>query len=396
MRLSGKHPCTIHQPREIIELHDYQARTGSNCAKSLISLLPSAHTPLTNKVQLARHCSPMDINADKQPVTKSGWRTPASMVLVQLFTTGMILLSKVSIGDGMFIFALLAYRSLFGAAFILPLALLFERGKWREMGWCAMGWIFLNGFIGYLVPMSLYFYGLRDTTSSYAVIFLNMIPLFSFALSLVFRMETFRILSIAGSLKIVGVLLSVGGTMLISLYKGKTLRLWDPILEHHHKEQQTAQVASNQLRGTILLLGGSFTFACWYLIQSRVLKVYPYKYWSSMATCLVGGFQTAIVGIILRRDKNAWKLGWDLNLVTILYSGALATAARYCLNSWVVAKRGPSYPPMFNPLSVVFTILLASIFIGDDITVGSLLGTATVIVGLYTFLWAKSNEVPDK
>jgi hypothetical protein len=69
----------------------------------------------------------MDINADKQPVTKSGWRTPASMVLVQLFTTGMILLSKVSIGDGMFIFALLAYRSLFGAAFILPLALLFER-----------------------------------------------------------------------------------------------------------------------------------------------------------------------------------------------------------------------------------------------------------------------------
>jgi drug/metabolite transporter (DMT)-like permease len=80
-------------------------------------------------------------------------------------------------------------------------------------------------------------------------------------------METFRILSIAGSLKIVGVLLSVGGTMLISLYKGKTLRLWDPILEHHHKEQQTAQVASNQLRGTILLLGGSFTFACWYLIQ---------------------------------------------------------------------------------------------------------------------------------
>jgi hypothetical protein len=72
----------------------------------------------------------MDITADKpetKPVTKSEWKTPASMVLVQLFITGMILLSKVSIGDGMFIFALLAYRSLFGAAFILPLALIFER-----------------------------------------------------------------------------------------------------------------------------------------------------------------------------------------------------------------------------------------------------------------------------
>lgn len=59
--------------------------------------------------------------------------------------------------------------------------------------------------------------------------------------------------------------------------------------------------------------------------QSKVLKVYPYKYWSSMVTCLVGGFQTAFVGIILRRDKNAWMLGWDLNLVTVVYSVCLRT-----------------------------------------------------------------------
>nr|CAB3489568.1 unnamed protein product [Digitaria exilis] len=39
-----------------------------------------------------------------------------------------------------------------------------------------------------------------------------------------------------------------------------------------------------------------------------------------MATCLVGGFQTAIVGVILRRDKKAWKIGWDINLLTIVYS----------------------------------------------------------------------------
>uniref|UniRef100_M8CJY8 Uncharacterized protein n=1 Tax=Aegilops tauschii TaxID=37682 RepID=M8CJY8_AEGTA len=88
----------------------------------------------------------MDIKAE----TKAGWRTPASMVLVQLIITGNILLSKVSIGGGMVILVLLAYASLFGAAFILPLALINERGKWREMGWHATGWIFLNAFIGYV------------------------------------------------------------------------------------------------------------------------------------------------------------------------------------------------------------------------------------------------------
>jgi hypothetical protein len=55
------------------------------------------------------------------------WKAPAAMVLVQLFHTGMVLLSKVAIGGGMFVLALLAYRSLFGAAIILPLALLRER-----------------------------------------------------------------------------------------------------------------------------------------------------------------------------------------------------------------------------------------------------------------------------
>ncbi|XP_044436456.1 WAT1-related protein At1g25270-like isoform X2 [Triticum aestivum] len=135
----------------------------------------------------------MDIGAETQkPAAGWEWRTPASMVLVQLFITGMILLSKLSISGGIFIFALLAYRSLFGAAVILPLALIYERGKWKEMGWHAAGWIFLNAFIGYAVPMSLYCYGLRDTTPSYAVIFVNLIPLATFILSLVFSQRFSR------------------------------------------------------------------------------------------------------------------------------------------------------------------------------------------------------------
>jgi hypothetical protein len=55
------------------------------------------------------------------------WKAPAAIVLVQLFNTGMVLLSKVVIGRGMFVFALLGYRSLFGAIVIFPLALLPER-----------------------------------------------------------------------------------------------------------------------------------------------------------------------------------------------------------------------------------------------------------------------------
>ena len=172
-------------------------------------------------------------------------------------------------------------------------------------------------------------------------------------------MEALHIRSMAGLLKVAGVLLSVGGTMIISLYKGEILHLWNPIL--HLRSEEHVGVARHQLRGTFLLAGSTFMFACWYLIQvmlpvtltmfhfrvhladnillfffflgnqyfaflifghvqSKILKVYPYKYWSSMATCLIGGFQTALAGVIVRRDKDAWKIGWDINLLTIVYS----------------------------------------------------------------------------
>ena len=79
------------------------------------------------------------------------------------------------------------------------------------------------------------------------------------------RMEALHIRTMAGSLKVAGVLLSVGGTMIISLYKGEILHLWNPIL--HLRSEEHVGVARHQLRGTFLLAGSTFMFACWYLIQ---------------------------------------------------------------------------------------------------------------------------------
>ena len=50
-----------------------------------------------------------------------------SMMLVQLFVTAMLLLSKVVLDQGMFVFALLAYRHVVGAVCVAPFALFSER-----------------------------------------------------------------------------------------------------------------------------------------------------------------------------------------------------------------------------------------------------------------------------
>lgn len=75
---------------------------------------------------------------EEKDAEMAAWKAPAAMLLVQLSNTGMVLLSKVAIDGGMFVLALLTYRSLFGAAIILPIALLRERCVWffgTSVGW---------------------------------------------------------------------------------------------------------------------------------------------------------------------------------------------------------------------------------------------------------------------
>ncbi|KAM3298725.1 hypothetical protein ACQJBY_040283 [Aegilops geniculata] len=109
-----------------------------------------------------------------------------------------------------------------------------------------------------------------------------------------------------------------------------------------------------------------------------------------------GGFQTCAIGIIMRRDKFAWQVGWNIQLLTIVYSAALGIAAKYWLNLYAVEKRGPVFPPMFNTLSVVFTMVLGALLLGESLTVGSLLGSAVVFSGLYMYLYGKAKELHVK
>ncbi|KAB5531809.1 hypothetical protein DKX38_018479 [Salix brachista] len=81
--------------------------------------------------------------------------------------------------------------------------------------------------------------------------------------------------------------------------------------------------------------------------------------------------------------------------VTLGGGGSLASAATFCLISWAVVRRGPSYPPMFNPLTLIFVAVLEALILGAEITVGTLLGMVLIIIGLYSFLLGKTKEMTN-
>uniref|UniRef100_A0ACD5UT71 Uncharacterized protein n=1 Tax=Avena sativa TaxID=4498 RepID=A0ACD5UT71_AVESA len=336
----------------------------------------------------------------KKLLMAEGLLLPASMVLVQAFTMGTLLLSKLAFNVGMAPFVLLAYRNLIGSITVAPFAFYFEREMMKKVNlkiWC---WISLNALFGIVLAMGLHFYGLRATNPGYTVNFLNVVPVVTFIIAVILRVEKLKIATWPGKLKVLGTAICVGGTMVISLYKGKLLHLWPT---HLLKSQLQASGATssvpdhhNMLIGTLFLAGSSLSYAFWFIIQVRVSKEFPSKYFSTMLACVSGTVQAVVIGVILNRDPSAWAVKWDLQLLTIVYSGVFNTGVTFCLISWAVARRGPTYPSMFNSLALVVTMILDSVLLGTDISVGSVLGAVLIIVGLYAFLWGKGKETQEQ
>ncbi|XVF51121.1 hypothetical protein PTKIN_Ptkin04bG0159200 [Pterospermum kingtungense] len=241
------------------------------------------------------------------------------------------------------------------------------------------------------MAMGLFYYGLRDTTATHATNFLNIIPIVTFVFSVLFRIEKLGLGSRAGKIKITGAILCVGGALTASLYKGKEIYLDN---NHHIPTHPAIGVVSNHhwTRGTFMLVGSCLCYAAWYIMQVKLLKVYPSKYRATLITCIMATIQSVAIGLCLDRRKAAWRLEWNLELVTIVYSGAISTAATFCLLTWCIAKRGPTYAPMFNPLALIFVAVSESL-LGEKMRLGIVLGTVMIIVGLYSFLWGKKKEM---
>ncbi|KAL9372015.1 hypothetical protein Peur_034259 [Populus x canadensis] len=273
------------------------------------------------------------------------------MLMVQVMATGMQLLSKIILNNGTFVLALMTYRHIVAAVCMAPFAFYFERGMIKsKMNWSVFFWLFVNSLCGILFAMGLFYYGLKDTSATYAVNFLNLVPI------------------------------------------GKTFHLIHKTLQHH---VQVKSSVLHKTRGTILLVGSCLSYSSWYILQAKLLKVFPFKYHTTMITCILASIQSAAIGLCIDRSNAAWKLEWNLQLLTIIYSGSLASAATFCLISWAVVRRGPSYPPMFNPLTLIFVAVLEALIIGAEITAGQLLGMVLIIIGLYSFLLGKTKEMKN-
>ncbi|KAJ8478532.1 hypothetical protein OPV22_022259 [Ensete ventricosum] len=318
-------------------------------------------------------------------------------VLVQLMYTGFYVMSKAAFDKGVSTFVFIFYRQAAASVLLVPVAVIFERRRSPPLKLVTALKLFLHALIGITCSLNMYNVGLKYTTASVASAATNSVPVFTFFLALLLRMESIKVKSLSGVGKAVGVTLCLVGVAAIAFYRGPRIH---PLHLHGHFAHSASQrdhapantPKATWIEGTFFVIGANLTWSLWLVYQGILLKEYPSKLLLTTLQCLFSTVQSLFVAMAFERDRSKWKLHRDMGLLAILYSGFIVTGVSFYLQSWCVEKKGPVFVAIFTPVSLVFTMICSAIFLGEMITLGSILGGLLMVGGLYSFLWGNSKE----
>jgi drug/metabolite transporter (DMT)-like permease len=252
------------------------------------------------------------------------------------------------------------------------------------------------------LAQNLYISGMKLTSATFASATTNLVPGVTFVLALIFRYERLAIRASSGQAKVAGTLLGVAGAMLLTFYKGADITPWHSHVNlvassaaaaaaAHHQQAADA----NRVMGSLLCISSCVFYALWLILQAKLSKDYPFHYSSTALMCVMSTLQSVAFALWTDRDVAQWRLGLDVRLLSVAYSGVLASGVMLVVLSWCVKKRGPLFASVFNPLMLLVVAVLSSLLLGEKLYLGSALGAVLIVVGLYAVLWGKGREADN-
>uniref|UniRef100_A0A0E0LLI4 WAT1-related protein n=1 Tax=Oryza punctata TaxID=4537 RepID=A0A0E0LLI4_ORYPU len=318
-----------------------------------------------------------------------GIKAYAAIILIRLMYSGMHVMIKVALDQGMNPFVFVFYRHGSAALVLIPAALILERPKAKQVTLKIAAKIVTA--CGFLFNVGLNY---ASATSSSALY--NVQPVVTFILAVVFGMESMKLTKLHGNVKAAGILFCVTGVTVLAFYQGPMLRSFN----HHHLFQQgnssddpagNAHSKTQWVLGILLMTLSNVLAGLWTVLLGPLIEETS-KLMNTTLQISWAAVQAFVVAVAAERDFNKWKLGWDVELAT----GVVVTALSYYMQMWTITKRGPVFLAMSMPLTFIFTIIISSFILGDPTSLGSIFAGTLLIGGLYNVLWGKNIEEQDE
>ncbi|KAL3840008.1 hypothetical protein ACJIZ3_024599 [Penstemon smallii] len=312
-----------------------------------------------------------------------------AMVALQFGYAGMYIITLLSLRTGFSHWILVVYRHIVATLVFSPFAYFLEKKTRPKMTKSVFLKIIVLAFLEPVLDQNLYYVGIQYTSATFASATVNVLPAITFIMAVIFRQTGPYSLA-----KVVGTLITVTGAMLMTLYKGPVVNILGCSHggSHHNGAANTATDQQHWVTGTIMMLSCIVGWSAFFILQNKTLKEYPAELSLTSLICFMGTVEGGIVAVIMERRKSAWAIGFDSRLLAAAYSGIVCSGIAYYMQSVVNKSRGPVFVTAFSPLSMIITAVLGAIVLAEQAHLGSIIGAAIIVVGLYSVVWGKSKE----
>uniref|UniRef100_A0A0A0KYE0 EamA domain-containing protein n=2 Tax=Cucumis sativus TaxID=3659 RepID=A0A0A0KYE0_CUCSA len=326
------------------------------------------------------------------------------MISLQFGYAGMNIITKVALNRGMSHYVLVTYRQAFATIVLAPFAFFFERKVRPKISFAMLMQIFLLGLLGPVIDQNFYYAGLKLTSTTFSCATSNMLPAMTFILALLCRMEKLEMKKVRCQAKVVGTLVTVGGAILMTLYKGNVISFF---WSHHNNNYLHSSSASSNyysfestyqdwLKGSILLLFANLAWALFFIVQAMTLRNYTAHLSLTTLVCFFGTLQSMAVTFVMEHKASVWNIGWDMNLLASVYAGIVSSSIAYYVQGMIMQKRGPVFVTAFTPMIMIIVAIMGSFMLAEKIYIGRVVGGIVMVVGLYSVLWGKYKDYKEK
>uniref|UniRef100_A0A0D9WZN8 WAT1-related protein n=1 Tax=Leersia perrieri TaxID=77586 RepID=A0A0D9WZN8_9ORYZ len=328
-----------------------------------------------------------------------GIKAYAAIVLIRLMYSGMHVMSKVALDHGMNPFVFVFYRHGTAALVLIPAALILERPKAKLVTLKIAAKMFVHALYGVTACGFLFNVGLNYASATSSSALYNVQPVVTFILAVVFGMESMKLKKLHGNVKAAGILFCITGVIVLAFYQGPMFKSFN-----HHRLFQKGNIDSSAgnthskmqwVFGIFLMTLSNVLAGLWTVLLGPLIDETS-KLMNTTLQISWAAAQAFVVAFAAERDFSKWKLGWNVELATIVYSGVIVTALSYYMQMWTITKRGPVFLAMSMPLTFIFTIIISSFILGDATSLGSIFAGILLIGGLYNVLWGKNIEEHDE
>ncbi|MBA0758618.1 hypothetical protein Gotri_021597 [Gossypium trilobum] len=322
-----------------------------------------------------------------------------AMITVECTDVGISVISKAALSKGMSNVVSVTYFNALGTLILLPYYI-FCRDKQAPLTFSLLWRFFLLGLIGSSGQI-IFLTGVKFSSPTLSSALVNLIPIFTFLLAVIFRMEKLEMRKSSSQAKLLGAIVAVTGAFVVTLYKGPPVLMSSSpsdFLHHPFDSKQFKWIIgglseqSKWIIGGFLLLLVCLSSATWNVLQAATVKEYTDKMTIIFFFTFFVAIQSLVFSVILERNPTAWRLKSTEEVAAILCSAVFGSLYRISIHTWCLEKKGPVYVSMFKPLGIAVAVALTVIFLGESLFLGSVIGSIIILVGFYTVIWGQANE----